>query len=667
VISAAQLEQLFSIVLDIDANGIIARASDTFTRHMPDYQPGADLLGLMQLTRPSTVDRWEDLEAHMESLFLLTSNTGDFAIRGQLLKVQEEPSRFVFCGSPWLTWISVHSPNTHLGISDFAPQDSQLDQLFLMTTEKRMVNDLERLNSALKQAKRETELAQEARSALFARMSHEMRTPLNGVVSALSILSDAKLEDEASEVLRLAEASSKNLLHVINYVLDLSKIEAHDTVLENVVFDLHGLLEGVADVVRVAAAEKSLELRWEVDAALASLYSGDKPKLRQCLINLLSNAIKFTDEGKVTLRVIPSPRYSDGQKLRFEVEDTGIGIHPTNRKRIFDPFWTGASSVEKGTGLGLDIVRRSVEMMGGIVGVVSAPGSGSVFWIDVPLREARESDELAQHSAPTLTNRHGAAAADTYRGTVLLVDDNETNLILGRKILESMGVDVEVARSGEEALSRCDRERYDLVFMDISMPGMDGVYTTIKLRERFDASQLPVVALTAYASTAEEKRCLDAGMNHYLIKPIVREQLAEQLACFLDRNSKEVTEPAQVTKADHSLINTQTLQTLIDQIGSDALQLVIDEFRGEAPLREEHFQAAVNEGSADAAQREAHTLGSTCLSLGLDRAAFSFRSAEASLLERGDAGFADIDATSCGKLLKDSLRELERQLQTLAA
>jgi signal transduction histidine kinase/CheY-like chemotaxis protein/HPt (histidine-containing phosphotransfer) domain-containing protein len=662
VIDDPQLKTLFSIVLKLDTGGRILEASETFERHISEFEQGCALLSLFKIVRPATVRSWSDVDGHINSLFLLTAYSGQFAIRGQVFKTASaENSYYIFCGSPWLTWISDHCPNTRMSISDFAPQDSQLDQLFLMTTEKRMVNDLERLNGALKKAKRETELAEEARAALFARMSHEMRTPLNGVISALSLLSHGNFDEESQEILRLAQSSSTNLLHVINYVLDMSKIESRALEAEEVLFNVQDLLESVTDIVRPAAEKGGLELRWEVDPSLARSYRGDKPKLRQCLINLASNAIKFTEKGKVIVRAFPSPRDKEGLKVRFEVEDTGIGISEKDRKRIFDPFWTGASNADRGTGLGLDIVRRAVDIMGGIVGVVSAPGAGSVFWLDIPLAasdKAEEGDEILQSTLyQPLPERE-------YLGRVLLVDDNETNLILGRKILETLGVQVHLARDGEDALAKCDTNHYQLVFMDISMPGMDGVHTTLKLRERFDDKALPVVALTAYASAEEEKRCLAAGMNHYLIKPIVREQLAEQLERFLEQATSD--EPAQEAEAgpgEQPLLNAVTLDTLLEQIGPEGLSEVVNQFQKEARDRDGRFLQAASAGDADTAQREAHTLGSTCLSLGLDRAALAFRAAESALLDRSEGGFVASDAKHCSALLKQSVAQLKQRVQ----
>lgn len=649
------LEKLFSLLLLLDEEGRIRYASKTFHRYLPDVPEGTPLLDLMDPVRPSTVSSWERIDRHVGSLFLLRERSGRFAMRGQLLHLDGE-YRWAFAGAPWLTWLRENRPQLNLGIDDFAPQDAQLDQLFLMTIEKRMVGELEQLNEALRHAKRETELAQEAKSALFARMSHEMRTPLNGVISALSLLAEHGLPEASADILRLAQTSSRNLMNVINYVLDLSRVEAGESPgAESIDFSLPELLEGVTDILRAAAMEKGLELRWAKSGELGDVYRGDKPKLRQCLLNLLTNAIRFTDTGRVSLRAMPSPMQSGRERVRIEVEDTGIGISAEDRKRIFQPFWTKAQNTSSGTGLGLDIVRRGVALMDGTVGVASAPGAGSVFWIDVPL-EAGSENSLPRRLA-------GAAGAihDCFSGRVLLVDDNATNLMLGARLLETMCVDVDQARSGEEALACCAAQRYQLVLMDISMPGMDGVFTTLKLRERFDSRQLPVVALTAYASAEEEQRCFEAGMNHYLTKPIVKEDLALQLSRFLEHDesccgSAADEGPAPAAPADASRtgpgsaaaaeggngsaagaaapeVRHDTLSTLHRQIGGAGLATVVDRFRDESEERLQRLRAALGAGDGALAQREAHTLGSTCASIGLERAAQFLRATEASLLD----------------------------------
>ncbi|MEM9398455.1 MAG: ATP-binding protein, partial [Pseudomonadota bacterium] len=582
-----QLTGLFTVVLALDDRGRVLRASDTALRHAPELGPGVSFFDFFVLLRPAGTTDIAGLRKHLHSLFLMKTLDERFAVRGQMLDLflDGEP-RLCFCGSPWLFWMNANCPDVKLGMGDFSPQDSQLDQLFLMTTEQRMVADLEKLNSELKNAKQETEAAQKTKNALFARMSHEMRTPLNGVVSALSLLADKELPSEARKLLGLAHSSSRNLLHVINYVLDISKMESGEDTLDKTVFALPRLLKSVTDIIRARAVEKNLELVWRTSPQLGQMYAADKAKLRQCLLNLVTNAIKFTDAGSVVIRAVPSALGVEGQ-VRFEVEDTGRGISEEHQEKIFEPFWTDAepsTGEEAGTGLGLDIVRRYVNLMHGEVGVISKLGRGSLFWFEIPLEASDQETALndAEHSI-------GAQVPDRFDGRVLLVDDNATNRMLGRMILESLGLVIDEANDGGEAVEKSLAEPFDLVLMDISMPVLDGVDATKKIRKRLGPAELPIVALTAYASTEEKERCLHAGMNDYLTKPIVRDRLAEQLNRFLNRRPE--IDGADIDggedlgdEVDPPLVK-EVLNDLREQIGDANLGTVLDQFEGEVRIR----------------------------------------------------------------------------------
>jgi signal transduction histidine kinase/DNA-binding NarL/FixJ family response regulator len=656
VIDFNHLGKLFSIVLLLDEEGRIRYASDTFERYLPDVKPGAALLDVLEAVRPSTLTSWDTVRRHMDSLFLLRDREGRFAIRGQLLE-QRHPDqrRYVFCGAPWLTWVNENRPDLALSIDDFAPQDSQLDQLFLMTIEKRMLGELESANAALEQARRETELAEAAKTQLFARMSHEMRTPLNGVASAIGLLADRSMDDESREIVRLAQTSATNLMQVINYALDFTRADAGNDALEQVSFSVGGVLNDVTDIVRARAVEKGLDLHWLVERDVDSHFLGDRQRIRQCLLNLLINAIKFTERGRVILRALPSP--AAGQSLRFEVEDTGIGISREDRAKVFEPFWTTARGSDAGTGLGLDIVRGFVQRMGGRVGVSSTPGVGSQFWIDLPLEASPEqAASLAAPAAPTELHSR-------LRGRVLLVDDNEINRILGRKVLSTLGLQVEVCASGPEAIEHCERNHYDLVLMDVNMPGMDGVHATRRLRETFAPRALPIVALTAHASAYEEQRCLDAGMNHYLTKPVVRETLAEQLAHFLTAEPAAQT-PAVTTIADGFCVATtceldaQRITELSEQIGPDSLRDIVQRFEEDAVARQRRLRIALSEADRESAQLETHTLGSSCLGLGLTGAAKAYRDAEAAIAAGGTTAVSSIDSAEIGLILARGVEQL---------
>jgi CheY-like chemotaxis protein len=398
--------------------------------------------------------------------------------------------------------------------------------------------------------------------------------------------------------------------------------------------------------------EKNLALHCHSSDGLAHSYLGDSPRLRQVLLNLVINAIKFTERGAVSITAVPAD--SEDQSLRIEVADTGVGIPREMQAQIFEPFTrlesqaTGAE--EEGTGLGLDIVRRNIEAMGGRIGVASSPGVGSTFWIELPLEacESGQPQAAAHHPAPS--------AVERFTGRVLLVDDNETNLMLGSMILEGMGVAVMQANSGELAVATALDAPVDLVLMDISMPGMDGYEATRLIREERSADDLPVVALTAYASSEERRKSEAVGMNDYLTKPIERGRLVEVLSRWM------VAAPEAPTAAgDSEGVDREVLDSMRDQIGLENLNTVIGKFCVEAGDR---WQALASAGSSADLAREAHTLGSTCRSFGLPSVADSLKDIERAA--KSGAAVADIDELAAiGTRLEAGLRSLQATLQSL--
>ena len=532
-ISWSALQRLFSVVICLDESMRIIYASETVHNCLPEVKDKPLLRDAFNVLRPSKLNTFSDAISSLEALCLMTAVNGRFAIRGQLLPTRFENQEAVcLCGAPWLLWMSTNCPEIRLSLSDFAPQDVQLDQLFYMTTEKQMVDDLENLNRELLEAKNTLQETNSAQRSFFTQMSHEIRTPLNGVVSALSLLEANSLDDRQDQLVGLAKSSSRNLMDVINYVLDLSKLEVAGE--DGIgVFNLHELLRSTIDILSAKAREKSLEFTLELAPNIPQNCSGNAPRLRQILLNLLMNAIKFTEHGSVILRVDTVPDETSECALKFSVVDTGIGIAEDIQQNIFEPFWSlqavAIDHPDAGTGLGLDIVRRLVEHDGGEVGVVSEPGVGSTFWFDftvVPETAAMIGDSSAGSSV-VVDSRFDLT------GSVLLVDDNQTNLLLGTMILESMGIDVSTAENGTEAVAAALQENYDLVLMDIHMPDFDGIEATRQIRKVKNKESLPIVALTALAYDDEKESCLDSGMNGYLAKPIVRQALAEELGRWL--------------------------------------------------------------------------------------------------------------------------------------
>jgi CheY-like chemotaxis protein/HPt (histidine-containing phosphotransfer) domain-containing protein len=412
---------------------------------------------------------------------------------------------------------------------------------------------------------------------------------------------------------------------VINYILDVSKIEA-DEGLKIQALNLGELIASTLEIVAASAREKGLAVRSRIDPALGPCHEADPDRLQQILLNLLVNAIKFTDEGSVSVEALPAtaPECS----VRFEVNDTGVGIDKTNQTRIFAPFVSqgniGESSSAQGTGLGLDIVSRSVQAMGGRVGVSSAPGAGSSFWVELPLAEAASdvASDARWHSAEAPRE-----AVESIDARVMLVDDNETNLMLGTMIFESLGMTVTPVSSGAEAVQLADPAKQDLIFMDISMPGMDGYEATRLIRQRFSAKSLPVIALSAYASSVENRKAQDAGMNDYLVKPMNLDDGVAVIRSHLPADRLRLTGGVEHDSHTESvLIDEQTLRDLKRQIGQESLNTVIGKFLGEARSRWALLQGGVDSESRG---REAHTLASTCSSFGLTPVADALRAVEA--------------------------------------
>ncbi|MEP5568011.1 MAG: response regulator [Halioglobus sp.] len=658
ILSSAEmgvLPQLFSTIMVLDQELRIVDASASLRHFLPKLDEAPSLGDVFNFVRPRSIANYTEALDQLGALLLLTSVDEDFAIRGQLVQKKIDGNDcIVFCGAPWLAWMSVNKPEVKLRLQDFAPQDVQLDQLFYISTEARMVADLEALNAELGLAKEEAELAQAAKNAFFAKMSHEMRTPLNGVVSALALMTDYGVEGKQQELLGLASKSSASLMEVINYVLDVSKIESEEAEPELVKFDLRDLVGSVSDIVRARAMEKGLELRSRCDASLQQLYLGDEYRLRQTLLNLLINAIKFTEQGFVAIDV--TPLEGSDNTIRIEVRDTGLGIDEQAHNSIFEPFVSESAAGGEGTGLGLDIARRNVGSMGGVIGLTSELEQGSTFWIELPLQSAEGASESGM--ANDFDYEDGR-----FIGRVLLVDDNETNLLLGSMILEGMGVNVTQAVSGEQAVQYALAENFDLVLMDISMPGIDGYEATRKIRDWKSGEDLPIVALTAYASSIQQTESVASGMNGYLTKPIERDRLAATLNRWLEREKVGAgnRQTETVEKAPVSHVDMETLEDLVRQIGLDNLSSVISRFADEAGKR---WLALESASSSKDLAREAHTLGSTCRSFGLPAVAdrLSLIESHAKLeLEEEPPGLVET-----GESLREGLVELADALKTLA-
>jgi len=393
---------------------------------------------------------------------------------------------------------------------------------------------LKESNQALEHARASAESANLAKSAFLATMSHEIRTPMNGVLGMANLLRRTSLSEKQLGYLDKIQASGQHLLSIINDVLDFSKIEAGKIQLASDDFRLADLLRETWGLIGERAEAKGLEQKTRCDQPDV-IVRGDRVRLEQALLNFLGNAVKFTEKGSITLDCGVVAKTETDFLVRFEVIDTGIGMTAEQQGRIFNAFEQADSSTSRkyqGTGLGLAITRRIAQLMGGEAGVTSRPEHGSTFWMTCRLAKGQE----AIPTTSPLAEDAEAILVREYRGRkILVVDDEPINRTVAGYLLEDIGLVVEMAENGKQALSKVQNRHYDIVLMDMQMPEMDGLRATEAIRAIPGQESLVIIAMTANAFDDDRVRCLAAGMNDYISKPFNPDSLFEKLLQWLHR------------------------------------------------------------------------------------------------------------------------------------
>lgn len=502
---------------------------------------------------------------------------------------------------------------------------------------QREVTEREEAQRKAEKMAKEAEAASEAKTEFLATMSHEIRTPLNAIINLTRITLDSILNDSQRHNMETVLASSDHLLALINEILDLSKIEAGKLELENVDFDLRHLLETTIRGLRITAEKKKLTLDMSIDVSCLRVFRGDMNRVRQIVINLIGNAIKFTEKGGVTVSVCQKTPFElkigDSVELLFSIRDSGLGIPSDKLEMIFENFNQVDSSVSRqygGTGLGLSICKKLVEMMGGNIWVESEFGKGSEFFFTLLLKVGDES------KVKRIDEQVLRSLAWNKEAYILLVEDNKVNVEVATYFIKEMGHKLEFAENGKKAVEMVSKHDFDLVLMDIEMPVMDGYEATRQIREGKageEKKDIPIIAMTAHAGNQFREKCIAAGMNDYITKPVDDTELAIRIATFLSEDMGALTLEQLAFEGDENAtasrgeeISSETVVVDVEKAlrlyGGDRafFETLCGVYVDESQKLVDKIEEALEVEDAPLAGTHAHALKSAAASIGAEKA-----------------------------------------------